>query len=64
MKFYYQSIDSATLTYSGTASTGFPVTNLQDRNLHTLFKDTGIGAAELFINIDFGSAVALSLIHI
>ena len=56
MKFYYESIDDATLTYTGTPATGYPVTNLQDRNETTLFRDT-IGAATLCIEMDFGAAV-------
>jgi len=59
VKLYYQSLDDATVTYSGTADTGYPVTNVQDRNANTLLKETtGIGLVVNYITIDFGSAVA------
>ena len=62
MKFYYQSLDDATVTYSGTEDTGYPVTNLQDRNEHTLFKDTNISSCE--ITIDLKSARAIDYLYI
>lgn len=55
MKFYYEGLQDATLTYDGTEDTGYPVTNLQDMNKNTYFKDTvTMGGNELVI--DFGSA--------
>ena len=51
---YHQSLDSATLTYSGTPDTDYPITNVQDRNKGTYFKDTTPGGASFSIKIDFG----------
>jgi hypothetical protein len=54
MKFYYEGLQDATLTYDGTADTGYPITNLQDMNKNTYFKDiTAISGNEL--KIDLGS---------
>uniref|UniRef100_A0A6H1ZPX3 Uncharacterized protein n=2 Tax=viral metagenome TaxID=1070528 RepID=A0A6H1ZPX3_9ZZZZ len=53
-QLYHQSIESATLTYSATADTNYPATNMQDRYKNTFFKDTGIGA-DCDIKIDFGA---------
>ena len=53
---YHQSLESATLTYSATADTNYPVTNLQDRYKNTFFKDTAIGLTEVNIKVDFGTA--------
>jgi len=58
---YHQSLESATLTYSATADTNYPVTNLQDRYKNTFFKDTEIGA-RVTIKVDFGSARACNYI--
>jgi len=58
---YHQSLESATLTYSATADTNYPVTNLQDRYKNTFFKDTAIGAS-ITIKVDFGSARACNYI--
>jgi len=55
MKIYYENIKDATLSYSGTEDVNFPVENLNDVSLHSLFKDTGF-TGSTYITIDFGSA--------
>jgi len=57
---YHQSIESATLTYSATADTNYPATNIQDRYKNTFFKDTAIGAVGVNLIIDLGSTRACS----
>jgi len=57
-EIYAQSIDDATLAYSATEDTGFPITNMQDRNIQTFFKDSTIAAATVNLVIDFGAARA------
>jgi len=55
MKFYYENIKDATITYSGTEDTDFPISNLNDPVKYTLFKDsTPSDGDEIFI--DFGTA--------
>ena len=54
MKFYYQNISGAALTYSGTATTGFPVSNLMSPDMNTIFKDTSIDGE--YITIDLGTS--------
>lgn len=53
--FFYQSLETATLTYSATPDTNYPITNLQDRCLNTFFRDSEIGRRSVTIKIDFGS---------
>lgn len=53
---YHQSIEGATLTYSATEDTNYPDTNMQDRYINTFMKDTAIGADDITLEIDFGSA--------
>ncbi len=55
-EFYAQSLDDAVLTYSATEDTNFPVTNIQDRNIQTFFKDTNAGANSVNIEIDLGAS--------
>lgn len=55
-EIYAQSIDDATLAYSATEDTSFPITNVQDRNINTFMKDTAIAAATVNIVIDLGAA--------
>ena len=57
---YHQSIEGATLTYSATPDTNYPITNMQDRYKNTFFKDTGIGVPAVDIYIDFGAVRACS----
>ena len=54
MIFYYQSIDDATLSSSITPTTGYPLTNLQDRNESTEMRGTFLTAGST-ITMDFGS---------
>ena len=56
--YYYQSLDSATLTYSATEDSGFDVDNIKDRNINTFFKDTNIGVTSINVVIDFGASDA------
>ena len=58
-QLYHQSIESATLTYSATADTNYPATNMQDRYKNTFLIDTSPGET-VYIIIDFGSARACS----
>ena len=55
--FYADGIDDATLTYSATETTGYPVENIQDRNKNTILKDAP-AVASVNIEIDFGNAKA------
>ena len=55
-QLYHQSIEGATLTYSATATTNYPETNLQDRYLNTYFMDAPAGNVTL--KIDFGATRA------
>jgi len=69
VKFYYQSIQDATVTTTITPDTGSPVTNLQDRNNNTTFSGTvavaaGQGFATQTITIDLGSSTAVDHIII
>lgn len=57
-QLYHQSIEGATLTYSATADTNYPATNMQDRYKNTFMKDTAIAAASITIDIDFGATRA------
>jgi len=56
-KLYYHSLEDATLTYSATADTGYPITNMQDRNINTFFKDSSIASGSVTLKIDFGESV-------
>jgi len=56
--FYAQSIDTATLTYSSVAETGYPLANMQDRNKNSTFYDNVAGAMNENLVIDLGSARA------
>lgn len=51
------SIDSATITYSGTHDSGYGEEMLNDRNKNFLFKDTSPGTDSVSISIDLGSGV-------
>lgn len=55
-KLYGQSIDEATLTYSGTENTDFPVERIQDRDLNSFLLDSAPGAGTINIDIDFGAS--------
>ena len=61
---YSPGCDSATLTYSATADTDYPVTNIQDRNKNTFFKDSAIGANNVYIDFDFGASLTADFIFI
>lgn len=61
MRIYYEGIESATLSYDGTANSGYPETNLQDRNKNTLFQDTVLAAGNS-LTIDLGSARACNYV--
>jgi len=54
MKFYYENLIDATVTYSGTAEVDNPATNLNDPKRFNLFLDNS-PASGVFIKIDFGS---------
>jgi hypothetical protein len=55
MRFYYQGLKDATLSYDGTADTDYPITNLQDMNQNTSFKDT-VAASGNELSIDLTAA--------
>jgi len=60
--FYAQSIDDATLTYSATPETGYPVTNLQDRSKNTFLNDLTFASDTANLVIDLGAARACNYI--
>jgi len=53
MKFYYENLRNATITYSGTADSNYPESNLNDVSKNTLFKDTGF-TGTTYLDFDFG----------
>jgi len=53
---YGQSIDLATLTYSATEDTNYPIQRIQDRDINSFFRDLNIAAVNVTILIDFGTA--------
>jgi hypothetical protein len=53
--YYYDGLEDATLTYSGTEDTDFTVENLKNRNKNTFFKDTDVAANSVTLDIDFGA---------
>jgi len=63
MKFYYENIRDATITYSGTADTSYPVSNLNNVSNNMKFKDS-TPADGATIDIDLGSAKACDYIII
>ena len=54
IKFMWQSLEDATLTATSTDS-GFPLTNLQNRNPALVWK-SDVDTATQYLNIDFGSS--------
>ena len=62
-RFLSGGIDGATLTYTG-ADTGYPITNIQDRNKNTFFKDSAIGANTIDLEIDFGENTTCDFIFL
>jgi len=54
LKLYSKNISDATITYTGTPDTDFPLDNLYDPEKYTIFKDTSV-ASGVSVKIDFGS---------
>jgi len=55
MKFYYENLKDAIITYSGTADANYPESNLNNLSKNSLFKDTGF-TGTTYLDFDLGES--------